>query len=95
MSVKTLLGKYRLFAEAQGLSPNTISHVNRCIGFFNKYMGGITDVSQVTDDDLRRFIIALRKKSAVYGKKARFIGGHLCTANCMSSVTSREVQTCH
>ena len=29
MSVKTLLGKYRLFAEAQCFSPNTILHVNR------------------------------------------------------------------
>ena len=32
-------------------------------------MGGIQDVSQVTADDLRRFIVALKQKPVVTGKK--------------------------
>ena len=64
--------KYRLYADAQGLSPKTISHTSRCVGFFDSFMGGIHDISQVTADDLRRFIVALKQKPVVSGKKEQY-----------------------
>ncbi len=61
MSVDVVLTKYSLTAKAEGLSPSTISHVGRTVGFFDDFMDGTSDVRQVKADDLRRFIVAVQK----------------------------------
>jgi len=76
MAMENFISKYHLYAEAQGLSSKTISHTSRCVRFFDTFMGGIQDVSQVTADDLRRFIVALRQKPVISGKKEQS-GKHL------------------
>ena len=60
MAMEQLIKKYRLYAEAQGLSQKTIDHVVRCVRFFDTFMGGVKDVSKVTPDDLREFIVSPR-----------------------------------
>ena len=63
-SLSTQLSRYELYAQAEGLSPATIAHTTRCVGFFAAFLGGINDVSAVTADDLRRFIVALKSRTA-------------------------------
>jgi hypothetical protein len=50
MSVATLLNRYSLAARSEGLSPQAVSHTKRIVGFFNTFMGGITDIRKVTAD---------------------------------------------
>jgi hypothetical protein len=63
MSVQNLLTRYQLEAKAEGLSPKTVEHTRRVVGFFDAFMDGIEDVREVQADDLRRFLIALRQKT--------------------------------
>ncbi len=58
-----MLTKYGLSARADGLSPETVKHVKRCVRFFDAFMGGIQDVRKVEADDLRRFTRALQGKT--------------------------------
>ncbi len=46
------------------MSPVTIAHTKRCIGFFAEFLGDINDVSTITADDLRRFTVSLKSKTA-------------------------------
>ncbi len=62
MGIQNLLTRYALAARARGESEETIRHISRIVGFFDHFMGGIDDVTQIQDDDLRRFIVALRQK---------------------------------
>ncbi|MFH0769306.1 MAG: hypothetical protein V1932_07045, partial [Chloroflexota bacterium] len=62
MSIKYLLDRYALAARAQGESPWTIKHTIRIVGYFDEFMGGITDVNLLQDDDLRNFILATQEK---------------------------------
>ena len=54
--------RYRLWAQAQGYSPKTISHVTQAVEMFEKFLGGIPDAGRISGDDLRRFIAALRNR---------------------------------
>ena len=51
---------YRICARAEGKSPRTIGRVTSSVGYFGRFLGGDPEISSVTADDLRRFIIALQ-----------------------------------
>ncbi len=56
--------RYQLHAQARNFSPATITHVKRCVGFFADFLGPPLEVSRVTGDDLRRFIVHLKTRTA-------------------------------
>lgn len=64
-----MLIRYALNARAQGLSPTTVIHVKRVVGFFTDFLGEIPDVRKVTGDDLKRFIVAMQQKQKWAGTK--------------------------
>jgi integrase/recombinase XerD len=57
------LAAYRIFAAAEGKSPKTVRWTETSVGYFAAFLGGDQqDVSKITGDDLRRFIIALKER---------------------------------
>jgi site-specific recombinase XerD len=54
------LTAYRICAKAEGKSPRTIGWVTSSVGYFIKFLGGDPEISSITTDDLRRFIITLQ-----------------------------------
>jgi site-specific recombinase XerD len=67
MAIYTLLPKYVLDAKAQGMTDKSIAHVRLAVKLFAEFLGDIPDVRQVTDDDLRRFVVALQQKTKWVG----------------------------
>jgi site-specific recombinase XerD len=63
-SLKVQIARYCLDARALGYSEATISHTQRCVHSFAAFCGGISDVAAVGSDDLRKFIIYLKDKTA-------------------------------
>ena len=63
-SLDVQLARYRLDARAQGFSEVTVIHTERCVRAFAAFSGGIGDVAAVGADDLRRFIIYLKDRTA-------------------------------
>ena len=63
MSIASLLSRYTLTAQAEGLSPKTVTNVKLAIGLFAGFLGGVRDVSEVTADDLRRFIVSAQRRN--------------------------------
>ncbi|MFC1969911.1 tyrosine-type recombinase/integrase [Chloroflexota bacterium] len=55
------LAAYKICARAEGKSPRTIGWVTSSVGYFAKFLGGDPDISSITADDFRRFIIALQE----------------------------------
>ena len=51
-------------SRAQGFSEVTVIHTERCVRAFAAFSGGIGDVAAVGADDLRRFIIYLKDRTA-------------------------------
>jgi len=54
------LTAYRICAQAEGKSPRTIQWITSSIRYFAEFLGGDQDISTITANDLRRFIIALQ-----------------------------------
>jgi integrase/recombinase XerC len=63
LSVTRQLAAYRLDACSRGYSEDTITHVERSVGFFVHFLGGVDDVRLVAGDDFRRFIVSLKEKT--------------------------------
>jgi site-specific recombinase XerD len=57
------LTAYRICARAEGKSARTIGWVTSSVGYFAKLLGSHPDISSITADDLRRFIITLQNTS--------------------------------
>jgi site-specific recombinase XerD len=64
MSLEVQLARYHLDAGAQGFSEVAIIHTERCVRSFAAFSGGIGDVAAVEANDLRRFILYLKDKTA-------------------------------
>ncbi len=62
MNIQNLLKRYSLQVRARGGSEVTIKHTTLVLKFFTDFMGGVDDVTELEDDDLRRFIVYLREK---------------------------------
>lgn len=60
MTLEEGLAAYCLCAQAEGRSPRTIQWVTSSVRYFGNFLGGNPDVSTITADDLRRFIIELQ-----------------------------------
>ena len=52
------LQAYRIYAQAAGHSKRTIGWIESSVRYFSEFLGERQDISQVTANDLRRFIIA-------------------------------------
>ena len=64
LSITRQLSVYRLDVRSRGYSEATITHVERCVRFFEQFLGGVEDVGAVDGDDLRRFIVSLKDKTS-------------------------------
>lgn len=63
MTIQDALVAYRTYARAEGKSPKTISWVVSSVGYFAEFLSpDQQDISTITGNDLRRFIIALQEK---------------------------------
>jgi site-specific recombinase XerD len=62
VNVDTIITRYTLFARSEGFSPKTIKHTVSAVNYFTEFLGGIDDVTKVTADDLRRFIVGLQSR---------------------------------
>jgi len=63
-TLKQATAQYRMFALAAGRSPRTIEWICRAVGYFGLYLGEKQqDVTKITADDLRSFIIACGKRT--------------------------------
>jgi hypothetical protein len=62
MGIQNLLQRYSLDVRARGGSEETIQHTTMVMKFFADFMGGVDDVTELVDDDLKRFIVYLRQK---------------------------------
>ena len=60
MDLNSIATKYNLSARAEGLSEKTVKHTTNSVRYFDRFLGGIDDVSKVVADDLKRFIVDLR-----------------------------------
>ena len=76
--MRELLERYELYARARGFSLASIKHTRRCVGFFDDFLQGNTDVGKVTADDFRRFLSDLRERpvwGGLKGEKGRLLSG--------------------
>ncbi|MBI4332134.1 MAG: tyrosine-type recombinase/integrase [Chloroflexi bacterium] len=55
------LAAYRTCAKAEGKSPKTVSWITDSLRYFMDFLGGDQDISAISPDDLRRFIIGLQE----------------------------------
>ena len=54
---------YKTYAKAEGKSPKTISWVVSSVNYFGNFLGSERqNIAEITGDDLRRFIIALKDR---------------------------------
>ena len=61
-TIADTLTAYHIAARAEGLSPGSIRAMDQAVRYFNDFHGGIKDVGDVTANNLRAFINALRQK---------------------------------
>jgi len=60
MKLSDAITAYKICAKAEGKSPRTIGWVTSSVGYLAKFLGGDPEISSITADDFRRFIIALQ-----------------------------------
>ncbi len=53
---------YKQFATAEGISPRTIESNIADVIAFEKYLGGCPDITKITAEDLRRYILHLKSQ---------------------------------
>jgi len=63
MNIDEALTAYKLIAQSEGRSPKTISWITKNVGYFAAFLGlDHQDITSITADDLRRFIIYCQEK---------------------------------
>ena len=67
--MQNLFERYRLYGRARGFAEQYLDHVCRAVRFFDNYLGGNADISQVTADDFRRYVVYLKTRTLWDGKK--------------------------
>jgi len=68
MDVNSVITKYSLSARAEGLSEKTVKHTVNSVNYFANFLDGINDVSKITSDDLKRFLVDLRYRRRWAGR---------------------------
>ena len=81
MNVDSLLKRYALHARASGYSPKTIAHVEHSVSDFARFLAGVDDVSSVTADDLREYIVDARTRPRWEGRPQERHGKLLSTTS--------------
>lgn len=79
MNIKEIFALYALESVARGYTSKTISHTEASVRYFVHYLGGVEDISKVTGDDFRRFLVDLRGRNAWEGlsfEKERKLSGN-------------------
>ncbi len=56
------LKAYHIYAQASGHSKSTIRWITSAVTYFSEFLGDKQDISQITANDLRRFIIAFGER---------------------------------
>jgi len=57
------LAAYRICAKAEGLSLKTVNWISDTVGYFSEFLGdGANDLSNISAQSLRQFILALQSK---------------------------------
>ena len=67
LHIESILPQYVLSCQSKNFSPKSIVHAKSCVDRFREFMGDIDDVSRVTADDLRRFIVWSRTRTVWSG----------------------------
>ena len=63
MTLQDALVAYKTYARAEGKSPKTVAWVASSVGYFAEFLSlDQQDISIITGNDFRRFIIALHTK---------------------------------
>jgi len=62
-TISEALAAYRICAKAEARSARTIQWITSSVGYFKDFLGGDQDISTLTANDLRRFIIALQNSN--------------------------------
>ena len=55
------IAAYRIFAQAEGKSPQTIRWIMSSVTYFSNFLGDRQDICEITANDLRHFIITLQQ----------------------------------
>lgn len=79
MNIKEIFAQYEMDAVARGYTSKTISHTEASVRYFVQYLGGVEDISKVTGDDFRRFLVDLRGRNTWEGlsfEKERKLSGN-------------------
>jgi site-specific recombinase XerD len=56
------LAAYSIYAQAEGKSPKTIRWIMSSVTYFSQFLGDKQEISEITADDFRRFIISLKQR---------------------------------
>ena len=67
--IEKLLEHYELYARAAGFSQAQINIVRICLKLFDRFLGEIRDIGEVTAKDFRRFLAELRTRPVWQGLK--------------------------
>jgi site-specific recombinase XerD len=59
-TLQDCLTAYKVCAKSEGKSPRTIEWVTSSVGYFREFLGNKVDITELTADDLRRFVLACR-----------------------------------
>jgi len=57
------LSAYRICAQAEGKSPKAIRWIMSSVSYFSEFLGPKQEISSITANDFRRFIIALQRST--------------------------------
>jgi site-specific recombinase XerD len=64
MTLQDALVAYKTYARAEGKSPKTIRFISQSVDYFARFLGvEYQDISNITANDLRRFVITLQDKT--------------------------------
>ena len=79
---KKLLSDYELYARAAGYSQLQIDNVRLSLRLFDRFLGGINDIGDITAEDFRRFLNDLHTRPLWQGLRTEK-QGNLATATAM------------
>ena len=78
MDIKDIFERYEMDFRARGYSEKTIVHNEASVRYFLRYLGNAKGINEITGDDFRRFLGALRGRNAWEGlslEKERKLSG--------------------
>jgi integrase/recombinase XerD len=77
-AIEELLDQYELYARAAGFSNAQVTLMRMCVGLFDRFLGGIKNIKEITAADFRHFLADLRDRpvwQALKTEKPRRLSG--------------------